>query len=200
MKLRTGSRRTPSNRERGIGVKTKSAKRDRIRGGTTGMKLLVVVDATEASTRVLRYVGRLAAGRGGLGLHLAYIASHLPPELLEFGGSESPEREERLESNLRRQQRGWMAVADRKARRILRAAQATLQRTGVTAARIHACVSSPLDARKAVDEVLLLARDQQCGTVVVGHRAHSWLRGLGGGDLADQLVRRAKGYAVWVID
>jgi hypothetical protein len=35
--------------------------------------------------------------------------------------------------------------------------------------------------------------------VVVGHRAHSWLRGLGDGDLVDQLVRRAKGYAVWVI-
>jgi malic enzyme len=67
------------------------------------------------------------------------------------------------------------------------------------APRISAYVSSPLDARTAVDEVLLLAREQRCGTVVVGHRAHSWLRGLGGGDLVDQLVRRAKGYAVWVI-
>ena len=168
--------------------------------GVNGIKLLVVVDATEASKRVLRYVGQFAAGCDGSEFHLAYIASHLPPELLETGGSELPEREERLESNLRRQQRDWMAVADRKAGRILRAAQATLQRTGLAAPRIHACVSSPLDARKAVDEVLVLARDQQCGTVVVGHRAHSWLRGLGGGDLADQLVRRAKGYSVWVID
>jgi nucleotide-binding universal stress UspA family protein len=51
-----------------------------------------------------------------------------------------------------------------------------------------------------VDEVLLLARDHACGTVVVGHRAHSWFRGLGGGHLAEQLVRSANGLAVWVID
>jgi nucleotide-binding universal stress UspA family protein len=73
------------------------------------------------------------------------------------------------------------------------------QQAGVAAPRIFAYVFSPLDARRAADEVLVLARDHRCGTVVVGHRAHSWLRGLGGGDLADQLVRRAKGYAVWVI-
>jgi nucleotide-binding universal stress UspA family protein len=174
-------------------------KGDRARG-ISSFKLLVVVDAAEASTRVLRYVGRLAAGCDGPELHLAYIAARLPPELLETGDAALPEREERLESNLRRKQRGWMAVADRKDWRVLRAAKATLQRAGVAAPRIFAYVSSPLDARRAADEVLVLARDHRCGTVVVGHRAHSWLRGLGGGHLADQLVRRAKGYAVWVID
>ncbi|MGH7490079.1 MAG: universal stress protein, partial [bacterium] len=149
---------------------------------------------------VLQYVGRLAKSHDGPELHLAYIASRLPPELLETGGSELPEREEQLESNLRREQRGWMAVGDRKAQRILRAAQTTLQQAGIAASRIHSCISSPLDARTTVDEVLLLARDQQCRTVVVGHRAHSWLRGLSSGDLADQLLRRAKGFAVWVIN
>ena len=52
----------------------------------------------------------------------------------------------------------------------------------------------------SIDEVLLLARDEACQTVVVGHRAHTWFRGLGGGHLAEQLVRTAKGLAVWVID
>lgn len=164
------------------------------------MKLLVVVDANERSTRVLQYVGRCAAGSEGPELHLAFIASHPPPGLLETGGSEVGQREERLGTKLRKERRGWMAVADRTDWRVLRAAETMLQRAGVAAPRISAYVSSPLDARKAVDEVLLLAREQRCGTVVVGHRAHSWLRGLAGGDLADQLVRRAKGVAVWVID
>ncbi len=167
--------------------------------GVGAFKLLVIVDATAASRRVLRYVGQLAAGCDGAELHLAYIASHPPPELLETGGAELPEREERLGSNLRRQQRGWMAVADKKTWRILRAAEATLRQAGVAAPCIHAYVSSPLDASTAVDEALVLARDRRCGTVGAAHRAPSWLRGLGGGDLADQLVRRAKGYAVWVI-
>jgi nucleotide-binding universal stress UspA family protein len=193
--VKAAARAKSSDRQARIAV-TKKSGRTR---GISSIKLLVVVDATEASTRVLRYVGRLAAACDGPELHLAYIASHLPPELLETGGSALPEREERLESNLRRKQRGWMAVADRKDWRVLRAAEATLLRAGVAAPRLFAYVSSPLDARRAADEVLVLARDHRCGTVVVGHRAHSWLRGLGGGDLADQLVRRAKGYAVWVI-
>jgi nucleotide-binding universal stress UspA family protein len=193
--VKAAARAKSSDRQARIAA-TKKSGRTR---GISSIKLLVVVDATEASTRVLRYVGRLAAGSDGFELHLAYLASHLPPELLETGGSALPEREEQLESKLRRKQRGWMAVADRKDWRVLRAAEATLQQAGVAAPRIFAYVSSPLDARRAADEVLVLARDHRCGTVVAGHRAHSWLRGLGGGDLADQLVRRAKGYAVWVI-
>ena len=193
---RAGARKKASGRQGRVRATIEKGHRTR---GVGAIKLLVIVDATESSRRALRYVGQLAAGSDGPELHLAYIASHLPPELLETGGAELPEREERLGFNLRRQQRGWMAVADKKTWRILRAAEATLQQAGVGASRIHASVSSPLDARTAVDEVLVLARDHRCGTVVVGHRAHSWLRGLGGGDLADQLVRRAKGYAVWVI-
>lgn len=164
------------------------------------LKVFVVVDATDASLRALQYVGRILAGREAVDCHLAYIASRLPPELLESGGSELPEREEQIETNLRSEQRRWTAVIDKKATPVLRAARTLLQRAGVAAARIHTCVSSPLDARRAVDEVLLLARDADCRTVVVGHRAHTWFRGLGGGHLAEQLVRSAKGLAVWVID
>jgi nucleotide-binding universal stress UspA family protein len=174
--------------------------RKRGRGSIGDLRLLVIVDATNASRRALEYAGRILAHRLGIDCHLAYIAPHLPPELLESGGSELPECEEAIESYLRRDQRRWTAVADRKANRVLRAARAALQRAGVPAARIHTRVSSPLDIRSAADEVLLMARDEGCRTVVVGHTAHTWLRGLGGGHLAEQLVRRAKGFAVWVID
>ena len=92
-----------------------------------------------------------------------------------------------------------MAGTDKKAWRTLRAAQSNLHDAGVQEERIHASVSSPLDAREAADEVLLLARDHDCDTVIVGHTPQPWLSTLGGGDLAEQLVRRAKGYAVWVI-
>jgi nucleotide-binding universal stress UspA family protein len=163
------------------------------------LKALVVVDSTEASKRVLRYLGKLATAGDQPEFHLAYIASRVPAQFLETGGAETSDREEQLQSNLRRQQRAWMAGTDKKAWRILRAAESNLQQAGVEAGRIHACVSSPLDARAAVDEILLLARDQDCDTVIVGHSPHSWLSTLGGGDLAEQLVRRAKGYAVWVI-
>jgi nucleotide-binding universal stress UspA family protein len=163
------------------------------------LKALVVVDSTEASKRVLRYLGQLATAGEQPEFHLAYIASHVPAELLETGGAETSDREEQLQSNLRRRQRAWMAGTDKKAWRILRAAQSSLQHAGVKEHQIHACVSSPLDAREPADEVLLLARDEDCDTVIVGHASPSWLGAFGGGDLAEQLVRRAKGYAIWVI-
>jgi nucleotide-binding universal stress UspA family protein len=164
------------------------------------LRLLVVVDTSDESKRVLQYLGRILARRGRVEFLLACIAPRLPAELLESGGSETAEHEEEIESALRSAQRRWIAVSDRQPERILRNARATLQRAGVTAARIHHCVSSPLDVRTVADEVLLLAGDQRCGTVVVGHRAHSWFRGLGAGHLAEQLVRSAKAFAVWVID
>jgi nucleotide-binding universal stress UspA family protein len=186
---------TVSSRDH-IRSRTKKSERPR---AINHVKALVVVDATEASRRVLRYLSQLATPGDQSEFHLAYIAARVPAELLETGGAETPDREVQLESNLRRQQRNWMAGTDKKAWRVLRAAQSTLHNAGVHKKRIHACVSSPLDAREAADEVLLLAREQDCDTVIVGHTSRGWLSTLSGGDLAEQLVRRAKGYAIWVI-
>jgi nucleotide-binding universal stress UspA family protein len=179
----------------GVNVKSMHHRRS-----TNELKLLVVVDGSEASKRVLRYLASFLARRDRIAVHLAYIASRLPAELLESGGSEVPQREEQIEAELRSAQHRWMAIADTKPDPILRAARGMLRRAGVPASRIDSCVSSPLDARTVADEVLVMARDQQCSTVVVGHRAHSWFRGFGGGHLAEQLVRSAKGFAVWIID
>ncbi|HQX82258.1 MAG TPA: universal stress protein [Vicinamibacterales bacterium] len=189
------ARRQPSSLRPRLSKKTSDRKHN-----VSALALLVVVDATEASRRTLRYVGRMLANRVGVDCHLAYITPGLPPGLLESGGSELPEREKEIESALRGEQHRWMEKADKKTARIFRPARAILQRAGVAAAHIHTCVSSPFDAGRTVDEVLLLARDQGCGTVVVGHRAHTWFRGLGGGHLAEQLVRIGKGFAIWVVD
>jgi hypothetical protein len=113
------TRAKPSDRRSAIPTIKKSSRTP----GLSSIKLLVVVDATETSTRVLRYIGLVAAGCEGPELHLAYISPHPPPELLETGGSEVPERESRLGSNLRNKRRGWMAVADCKDWRVLRAAK-----------------------------------------------------------------------------
>ena len=78
------------------------------------LKALVVVDSTEGSKRVLRYLGQLAAAGDQPEFHLAYIASRVPAELLETGGAETPDREEQIQSNLRRQQQAWMAGPTRR--------------------------------------------------------------------------------------
>ncbi len=193
-------------------MESRSPRRVRKRSGTrsaVGMappranapiRLLIVVDATESSRRALRYVGRIAGGRGDIEVHLAHISGRLPPALLETGGSELPEREARIEAKLRADQQRWIAGADREAGRLLDRARAALERGGVPASRIRTCASSPLDVASVPDEVLALARDEGCRTIVVGHSAHAWFAGFGGGHLAEQLVRKASGDAVWVVD
>jgi nucleotide-binding universal stress UspA family protein len=193
----SGTARAASPQRRGEG---KAATGTECGGDAAQLRLLVIVDGTEASKRAVRYTGQFAAGCSNVEIHLTHIASALPPALLESGGGEMPEREEQIEGNLRVEQRRFVVRGDRTAERIFRLARAALRRAGVAARRIHTCVSSPLDVRTVVDEVLLLARDERCRTIVVGHRAHTWFRGLGGGHLAEQLVRKAKGDAVWVID
>lgn len=190
----TIAKRTNSSNRRGPAGR-KAGRRDR-----NILRLLIVVDASDASRRALRYIGQMLAGRERVEFNLAFITPRMPAEFLESGGSELPERELEIESDLREQQKQWMSLNESKPDRILRGARATLLRAGVTAGRIHACTSSPLDARTVAEEVLVLARDQRCRTIVVGHRAHSWFRGLGRGHLAEQLVRSAKGLAVWVVD
>lgn len=164
------------------------------------MRLLVVVDGSDESKRVIRYVAQLAAGRSRVEIQLAHLAPGLPPALLETGGAEQPEREAQIEADLRSGQGTFIAAAGRESARILQTARRALERAGVTGARIGICQSSPLGGPSAVDAVLSLARDARCGTIVVGHHAHGWLQTLGGGHLADQLARKAIGRAVWVVD
>jgi nucleotide-binding universal stress UspA family protein len=173
--------------------------RRRQKNATMKSGVLVVVGGP-APDRLLGYVGNLFSGCDNVAVHLAYIASALPAGLLETGGSENAEVLQRVESNLRAQQRGWMKSADRGPLAILGAAREALVRAGVPRQLVHTCLSSPLDAREPVEEILILARERQCETVVVAHQPHAWYSELGGTHLAEQLVREAKGFAVWVID
>ncbi len=192
----------PSTSTRAAGKKgnARARKKAEWRCPPAPARLLVIIDATVASKRALRYVCQLAARRDDIEIHLAHLEPRLPPALLESGGSELPEQEEAIEAKLHEEQRRWIGAADRRSERILRVARTALERAGIPASRIRTCASSPLDAASAAEAVLALAREERCQTIVVGHRAHAWFSGLGGAHLAEQLVRHAKSGAVWVID
>ena len=58
-----------------------------------------MVDQSSSSKRAVEYVATVLATRRGFQLCLAHFLSQLPPEMLEFGGAEDPEREQQLDSN-----------------------------------------------------------------------------------------------------
>src|SRR5262249_8802782 len=69
--------------------------------------ILIAVDDAEASYRAVAYVGGLLSGCAGFRVCLLHALPPLPRELLEFGGSEDPQHEERAETRLHTAQARW---------------------------------------------------------------------------------------------
>ena len=64
-------------------------------------KILIAVNDTDASRKAVTYVARLMGGRADVHVRLFHVLPPTPPELLESGGTEDPNQEERLSAELR---------------------------------------------------------------------------------------------------
>jgi hypothetical protein len=120
--------------------------------------------------------------------------------MLEFGGSEDPLKEEWLESRLRASRHLWASAAKRKASGSLDRAYADLRRAGFARGEIEVHFCYPSEKRNAPKEILTLARECGCRTIVVGRGALSWLRALLQTNPADEIVRLGKGFTTWVVE
>jgi nucleotide-binding universal stress UspA family protein len=163
-------------------------------------KLLVVVDNSLASRRAVAYVAKLLGGRRGVRACLAHTLPSPPPELVEFGGASDPQGEERLDARLRARWQLWVSTTKKKLSGSLALAAAELRRAGFTRGQIEVHFCYPSDRRDTPEEILALARERRCHTVVVGRQALSWLRAHLQSNPADELVRRGKGFTVWVVE
>jgi nucleotide-binding universal stress UspA family protein len=144
-------------------------------------KLLVVVDESPATKRVLEYVAQVASRRRDFRICLAHALPSPPPELVEFRGTEK--------ARLRAYKHRWISVIGMTEQRALDRANAALRRGGVAEKAIEAHYCNLVDASRATQEILSLARSRKCGTVVIGRDSLSWLGELIHGDPAEELVR-----------
>jgi nucleotide-binding universal stress UspA family protein len=145
--------------------------------GSESMSLLVVVEESPAAKRAVSYVAKLIGRRRGFHIVLMHLFPPLPPDLLEVGAAAELRTLEKLE---------W--------------AQRILRKGGVSAREIDFAFSNPKDSGDAANAVLKVARAQRCHTIVVAHHAHSWFREMFGGHLAEELLRQAKRFALWVVE
>jgi nucleotide-binding universal stress UspA family protein len=166
----------------------------------TAERFLVLVDETESSNRVLDYLGRIFGKQRNVHFWLTCLLPRLPAGLLESGGADAPAAEERAEASLRLEQERWMDTLDNTTQDVLSQSVARLRQAGIRRDLVDTCPSSPQDNRSAADEVFVIAETHGCHTIVVGHTAHSWFRGVARDHLAERLVRDAKGLAIWVVD
>ena len=141
------------------------------------LRRVVVVDDSPAAKRALSYVAKLIGGRRGFHIVLMHVSQPLPPDLLKTGPVAQVQATERLD---------W--------------AQKILRKGGISSQEFDFAFSNPTDANDAVKAVLKVARAQRCHTIVVAHYAHSWFREIFGDHLAEELLRKAEGFALWVVE
>jgi len=161
--------------------------------------LLLVIDDSPSCVNAVKYTARMLGHRRGFHIHLLHLLPPLPPELLEFGGSENPRKESQLEAELRHEQQEWIASAQKSVNPTLNMSATLLHQAGIPDRNIAREFSYPTEPRDAARTVLEQARTDQCHTVVLAHKAHSWFHELVGADLAEQILRLADGISVWVV-
>jgi hypothetical protein len=119
--------------------------------------------------------------------------------MMEFAGKEDSGKGEWLEARLRASRHLWASAAKRKASVPLDRAYAELRRAGFACGEIEVHFCFPNDKRNVPQEILTLARELGCHTIVAGRRSLSWLREFLQTNPADELVRLGTGFTTWVV-
>ena len=161
------------------------------------MRILVALDGSKGSSRVVAYVGRILRDSLRVKLTLLHVLKPLPLELREHGGSEDPDREEQLSRQLRTDQKTWYKRGQKSESWILEKAHASLERIGFDPARFR--IKFGYDE----DVVLSILEEAQKGrytTIVVGRKGSSSMKRLFFGSVSHQVLREATGRVVWVVE
>jgi nucleotide-binding universal stress UspA family protein len=166
----------------------------------TSRNILIAVDGAEVSNRAVTYVAGLIGACRGFRVHLLHILPPLPPELLEVGGSEDPDVEQREEALACEQQAAWLAHAEESAQPILDQAKSILREAKVPFQAMESECVIPINGEAIVTDILEAAQANQCGTIVVGRSPFHGLRAWFGQHLGDKLIRQGEGLAIWVVE
>jgi nucleotide-binding universal stress UspA family protein len=163
-------------------------------------RILVAIDDSAASRRAVNYVATFVRRRRGFRLCLVHVLSPLPAGLLEHEGSENPQKEAQLEAQLKTEQERWISDAKRAAQKGLSRASAILRNAGVPARNVQALFCEPAEGRACAEDILQMARECKCQTVVAGRQSVSWFHELFSHDLAEELMRCGKDFSVWLVE
>ena len=161
------------------------------------MRILIAVDESENSHRAVKYVGSLLRETPNTAVTLFHVLKPMPRGLLEHGGSENPTAETQLSEQLRKDQEDWIRQeAERECPFLIKAFE-TLTQSGFDRSRVALSIGHEDDiARNILEE----ARNGKHETIVVGRHGSSGIKRLFGGGVTDQLLRDAKGFAIWVVE
>jgi nucleotide-binding universal stress UspA family protein len=162
--------------------------------------ILIAVDDSEASYRAVTYVGSIMSGCEGFRVCLLHALPPLPRELLEFGGSEDPQQEEREETRLHTEQARWIEAVAQAAAPVFRRAKHILHAARVPEDAVETQMVDTVNTQDIVYNILETAHARHCGTVVVGRQSHHGLKALLTSHVSDALMSQGEGLAIWVVE
>jgi nucleotide-binding universal stress UspA family protein len=164
---------------------------------SVAMRVLLAVDESENSHRVVQYVGSLLGRTPNVVLTLFHVLKPMPRGLLEHGGSENPAAEEQLSAQLRDEQEAWIRKERESECYVLKKVCETLEQSGFDMSHVEVKYGHEDDiARNILEE----ARSGHYETIVVGRHGMSRIKRIFGGGVTDQLLRDARGFAIWVVE
>jgi nucleotide-binding universal stress UspA family protein len=163
----------------------------------TKMRILVAIDETDYSERIVQYVGGLLRETPHTHVTLFHVLRPMPRKLLEHGGSENPAVEGRLQHDLKTDQAAWIRSQQEAECPYLLKARDALGKAGFPLDRVDLKFGHE---DGIAQNILEEAHDGGYSTVVVGRYGTSRTKRLFGGGVTDQLLRDATGLAVWVVE
>ena len=160
----------------------------------TETRILLAIDDSLASARAVTYAAHVVGRRRGFRFCVVHVLPSFPAHLLEHGGSETSARDLTGERQL------WLAAAKNASQTGLDEARAKLRKAGVPTGAIQLLFCEPAEGRDAADDILQMAHECKCDTVVVGRDSVSWFHELFSQELSEEILRRGKGFSVWAIE
>jgi nucleotide-binding universal stress UspA family protein len=162
--------------------------------------ILIAVDESDASYRAVTYVGSIIGGGEGFRVCLLHALPPLPRELLEFGGSEDPQREEQEEACLKADQARWIEAVRQAAEPVFTRAQQILHEAHVPEEAVETQIVDTVNTEDTVLDILETAHARHCSTVVVGRKTYHGLKALVTSHVSDELISKGEGLAIWVVE
>ncbi|MFA9562581.1 MAG: universal stress protein [Nitrospirota bacterium] len=161
---------------------------------------LVGIDDSEATLRTVSYVADTLGPQKGFYVVLLHVLPPIPPELLEFGGSEDPQTEQRLDAELKKDQAQWIEQAKQAANPLVEKVKGIFLRVGISAGMITTVFAESIHRPDFVRELLETAHKQNCGTIVVGRESYPSFKEMFHHHVGEELVRKGQGFAIWVVE
>jgi len=165
-------------------------------------RLLVAIDDSAASRRAVAYVARIIGGRKGFRIRLFHVRAPLPPRLVDFAVGEDPGSAQRRRTEGKHAHAAWVTQGEKAAQAVFSRAKSILRRARTPATAIETELATSRSDQDLASTILEAARTSRCGTLVVGRESFAGFRELFQRHVhaADELIRQAQGFALWVVE